>query len=123
MQKVAAIVIVRKRLICHAINEEYKFAIYNDRKEISIRNILMLYMHVSFENISIIKSKTIEFIKDKENRWTENLNFPMLWDIPDTLPLMEDKLNIFTSSSKLGGEDIPKDITILGSNMTESREM
>ncbi|KAF7404652.1 hypothetical protein HZH66_003558 [Vespula vulgaris] len=41
----------------------------------------------------------------------------------DTLPLIEDKLNIFTSSSKLGGEDIPKDITILGSNMTESREM
>lgn len=46
----------------------------------------------------------------------------MLWDISDTLPLPEANVNVFTSPKKLGGKDIFKDVTILVSNMTESRE-
>ncbi|KAF7404756.1 hypothetical protein HZH66_003662 [Vespula vulgaris] len=82
-----------------------------------------LEMHkVVANNISTIKWKTIEFYKDEENKSTEKFDSPMLWDISDTLPLPETNVNVFTSPKKLGGKDIFKDVTILVSNITESRE-
>lgn len=35
-------------------------------------------MHISFENISIIKSKTVGFVMNKDNKSTEKLDSPML---------------------------------------------
>ncbi|KAF7404750.1 hypothetical protein HZH66_003656 [Vespula vulgaris] len=71
-------------------------------------------------NIPIIKSRTVEFVVNKDNRSTEKLDSPIVWDILDVLLLAEINVNVFTFPSKLGSEDIPKDVTILESYMTET---
>nr|KAF7431611.1 hypothetical protein H0235_004535 [Vespula pensylvanica] len=86
-----------------------------------VANGLEMYKVVTI-NIPIIKSRTIEFVVNKVNTSTEKLDSPIVWDISDVLPLEEINVNAFTFPSKLGGEDIPKDVIILESYMTETSE-
>ncbi|KAL2748301.1 fatty acid synthase-like [Vespula maculifrons] len=69
--------------------------------------------------IDLETTDLFEFVVNKDNRSTEKLDSPIVWDTSDVLLLAEINVNVFTFPSKLGSEDIPKDVTILESYMTE----
>ncbi|KAL2748297.1 fatty acid synthase-like [Vespula maculifrons] len=69
--------------------------------------------------IDLETTDLFEFVVNKDNRSTEKLDSPIVWDTSNVLLLAEINVNVFTFPSKLGSEDIPKDVTILESYMTE----
>ncbi|KAL2715948.1 fatty acid synthase-like [Vespula squamosa] len=112
--------IARKKPISDPIIEEYKFIAYRDRKETSLREILTLSMHITLENLPIIKVKTIELIEDKDHILAEKLVSPLLLNILGNLPLMEANVNVFTSRGKF--DNIPEGVIVSETNMIETSE-
>ncbi|KAF7404701.1 hypothetical protein HZH66_003607 [Vespula vulgaris] len=110
--------IAKKRPISDPVIEEYKFTAYRDKKETSLREILTLSVHITLENIPMIKMKTIELVTDEDNISTEKLVSPMILDILKNSPLVEADVNILVSRNKL--KDIPKHITVLEPNMVKT---
>nr|XP_050845903.1 fatty acid synthase-like [Vespula vulgaris] len=110
--------IAKKRPISDPVIEEYKFTAYRDKKETSLREILTLSVHITLENIPMIKMKTIELVTDEDNISTEKLVSPMILDILKNSPLVEADVNILVSRNKL--KDIPKNITVLEPNMVKT---
>lgn len=105
--------ISRKKPVSEPIIEEHKFIAYRDRKEMSLREILTLSMHITLENIPLINVKTIELVEDNDDIPAEKLVSPLLRDILTKLPLIQESINIFAPPNRFGEEDVPKDINIL----------
>lgn len=84
----------------------------------SLREILMLSLHITFENISMMKAKTIKVIKDKDDNSAEKLVSSLLLDILNNLPLV----NILASLRKFHITDIPEDFSALESSMMKMDE-
>nr|XP_050846953.1 fatty acid synthase-like [Vespula vulgaris] len=121
IHKVNTIAIARKRPISDPIIEEYKFTAYRDRLETSLREILTLSVHITLENIPIIKVKTIELVEDKDNILMEKLASPLVLDILSKLPLVQANVNVFTSRGNLN--NIPEGVTVSELNMIESGDI
>ncbi|KAL2719273.1 fatty acid synthase-like [Vespula squamosa] len=105
--------ITRKKPVSEPIIEEHKFIAYRDKKEMSLREILTLSMHITLENIPMIQVKTIELVDDNDDIPAEKLVSPLLGDILANLPLIQANINIFASPNKFCEEDVLKDIKIL----------
>ncbi|XP_035738069.1 fatty acid synthase-like isoform X1 [Vespa mandarinia] len=118
MHKVRISEISRKKPISDPIIEEYKFTAYRDIKETSLREILTLSIHITLENIPMIKMKTIELVEDKDNNPANILVSPLLLDILNNLPLVEANVNVFASRNKF--ENIPEGVIVSESNMIET---
>ncbi|KAL2729284.1 fatty acid synthase-like [Vespula maculifrons] len=105
--------IARKKPVSDPIIEEYKFIAYRDRKEMSLREILTLSMHITLENIPMTMVKTIELVEYNDNISAEKLVSPLLEDILANLPLIQANVNIFASPNTFDEKDIPKNNKIL----------
>ncbi|XP_035722352.1 fatty acid synthase-like [Vespa mandarinia] len=112
MYGIKASAITRRRPICDPIIEEHKFIAHRDKKEVSLREILTLSMHITLENIPIIKVKTVELIEYNDDISAEKLVSPILLNILSKLPLIQANVNVFAPTNKFDEENIPKDITV-----------
>ncbi|XP_035740324.1 fatty acid synthase-like [Vespa mandarinia] len=104
--------IARKKPVSDPIIEEHKFIAYRDRREMSLREILSLFMHIILENILMMKVKTIELVEDNDNISAEKLVSPMFRDILANLPSIQASINLFAPPKKFGEEDILKNVEI-----------
>ncbi|XP_047362256.1 fatty acid synthase-like [Vespa velutina] len=108
--------IARKKPVSDPIIEEHKFIAYRDRREMSLREILTLSMHITLENIPMTKVKTIELIEDNDNIPTKKLVSPLLRDILANLPLIQASIKLYAPPKKFDEEDnILKNVEILES--------
>ncbi|XP_035740323.1 fatty acid synthase-like isoform X2 [Vespa mandarinia] len=107
--------IVRKKPVSDPIIEEHKFIAYRDRREMSLREILTLSMHITLENIPMMKVKTIELVEDNDNISAEKLVSPLFRDILANLPSIQASINLFAPPKKFDEEDILKNVEILES--------
>nr|XP_050849711.1 fatty acid synthase-like [Vespula vulgaris] len=112
MYSIRASAIARKKPIADPVIEEHKFIAHRDKKEISLREVLTLSMHITLENIPIIKVKTIELIEDNDNISAEKLASPFFLNILGNLPLIQGNVNVFVPPDKFAEGTIPKDITV-----------
>ncbi|XP_035742579.1 fatty acid synthase-like [Vespa mandarinia] len=104
--------IVRKKPVSDPIIEEHKFIAYRDRREMSLREILTLCMHITLENIPMKKVKTIELVEDNDNISAEKLVSPLFRDILANLPSIQASINLFAPPKKFSEEDILKYVEI-----------
>ncbi|XP_043485889.1 fatty acid synthase-like [Polistes fuscatus] len=111
--------ITRKRSTNHPIIEEYRFIAYRDKKEMSLRKVLTLSMHITLENIPVRNVKTIELVDDKDNISAEELVSPILSDILSKLPSIQANVNVVAPPNKFHKQDIPKEITVTKLNNRE----
>ncbi|XP_047362716.1 fatty acid synthase-like [Vespa velutina] len=107
--------IARKKPVSDPIIEEHKFIAYRDKREMSLREILTLSMHITLENIPMTKVKTIELVEDNDNISAEKLVSPLFRDILANLPSIQASINLFAPPKKFGEEDVLKNVEILES--------
>ncbi|XP_047362642.1 fatty acid synthase-like [Vespa velutina] len=107
--------IARKKPVSDPIIEEHKFIAYRDKREMSLREILTLSMHITLENILMTKVKTIELVEDNDNISAEKLVSPLFRDILANLPSIQASINLLAPPKKFGEEDVLKNVEILES--------
>ncbi|XP_046832934.1 fatty acid synthase-like isoform X1 [Vespa crabro] len=123
IHNITASEIARKKPASDPVIEEYKFIAYRDRREMSLREIVTLSMHITLENIPMTKVTTIELVEDNDNIPAEKLVSPLLRDILANLPLIQASINVFAPPKKFGEGDILKNVEILESKKVRSDDI
>jgi len=108
--KVSAI--SRRRTNVSPILERYEFVSHRDRAEISVKDAVILSMHLTLEEHQMTKLKVIELIEDCDNVTEEELASPLINEVLNNLPLIKHNINLITRGERFAGITLPSTITI-----------
>lgn len=104
--------IPRKKPAGDPVLEEYKFIPHFDRSNVSLPEVARLSTHISFENSSGIKVKTIELIEEDDKVSFNDLLSPWVSEALGDMPLIQADVGIYGTNLKFeDGTTIPPSIT------------
>lgn len=104
--------IPRKKPAGDPVLEEYTFIPHFDRASVSLRDIARLSTHISFENSSGIKVKTIELIEENDKVSFSDLLSPWISEALGDMPLIQAEVGIYGAKVKFeDGTTLPQNIT------------
>lgn len=104
--------ISRRRQIASPVIEKYEFVAHRDKAEVSLKEGLILSIHLVLECYQMTRINIIELIESDDEVTTKELASPLFVEILSNLPLIQPNINLIARTDRFKDVSFPAKVTV-----------